>query len=252
MHLFTHHLAHPEEPTGCAPSLDLLPDPDPRLEAAIHELQSRRPSTRIAAVRQLGDQGGAQAVRALSEALRDREAEVRIAAAEALGRVGDRGAIQPLAEALRACFVRRSAALSLLVGILAVIGAVVWGVAIVASLFLSDGVVLHALDLMLAPYQFFADRRKQGRVAEAIAGALQQVAERHPAPELVGVVQDLRVAALDTVSHSRTTREASRAAARRIEELTEQIRRLPLAGEAPTPEVSSLPIPGHKESPPVQ
>ena len=191
-------------------------------------------------------------MRALSAALRDRDAEVRIAAAEALGRVGDRGAIQPLAEALRACFVRRSAAFSLLVGILAAMGAVVWGVAIIASLFLSDGVVLHALDVLLAPYQFFADRRKQGRVAEAIAGALHQIAERHPAPELVGVVQDLRVAALDTVSHSRTTREASRAAARRIEELTEQIRRLPLAGTAPVPEVSTLPIPGRQETPPLQ
>jgi HEAT repeat protein len=215
----------------------------------LEDLVSRVRQDRVLAAEALGECSGPEVVSALCAALRDREPEVRIAVAKALGQVGDPAAITPLADALRACYTHRSALLTLVTGILAALGALAWAVVALVGVFVSEGSLLSAGDLLLAPFAFFANRRKRSRIAEAIANALARIAERHPTPELRNVLDELKIASLDVVSHGRTTRRATRAAAARIQELTYRIRALPLASQAPTPDPASLPLPADRQAP---
>ncbi|HTE16881.1 MAG TPA: hypothetical protein VK689_00695, partial [Armatimonadota bacterium] len=86
-------------------------------------------------------------------------------------------------------------------------------------------------------------RRSQGRLCEAITQALVQIAERHPTPELREVLPDLQAVAADIIQQEQSTRQKSKAAAARIDALTEKLKSLPVPASTPAPDGTALPRP---------
>ncbi|HTE16853.1 MAG TPA: HEAT repeat domain-containing protein [Armatimonadota bacterium] len=188
------------------------------------------------------------AVEPLCTALDDRELQVRVAAVKALGRVGDERAVEPLVAALRACFVGRSGREQWLNRLLVLGGGILLLPLYIPFYALSQlcdkPLSLH--DCWEIPRVFvrgYQERRSQGRLCEAITQAVVQIAERHPTPELREVLPDLEAVAADIIQQEQSTRQKSRAAAARIEALTEKAKSLPMPASAPEPDGDTLPRP---------
>ncbi|MFN3648509.1 MAG: HEAT repeat domain-containing protein [Armatimonadota bacterium] len=235
------------------------PAPLPDLPALETALRSPCARARLAAVEALRRLPRPEVVPPLCRALRDREPRVRFAAAEALAEVGDERAIGPLQEALRASLVGRSAWRHLAFG---------WLMCLATMLvIINASVIAHRL-LDLKEYWLVGiltglgqaligrvlDWRGRGQGRRALIDALVRIGERHPTPELRQVIRDLRVIGSGWVQQDPSTRPVSEKAARRIRELTDNLKSLPLpasgtqheatlprVGEAPTPEADTLP-----------
>jgi hypothetical protein len=190
--------------------------------------------------------GGEEVHTLLREGLKDPEMSVRQAAAEALGRVGDERDIGPLTEALRACFARGSARRQLWAGVAVLSGLVLLclGLMILPGI----GSSLGAIGAWVYPLvQYYYIRRRKSALCRAITEALAAIAERTPSPEARAVLPELRAMAADVIQQDRASREACRAAAARIRELTENVKSLPIAGGAVTPAAGTLPRPAGLE-----
>jgi hypothetical protein len=224
-----------------------LPEHGPEaLEPLLRALHDPRERVRRAAAEALA-RVGPEAVPPLCTALEDRAPAVRSAAAAALGEVGDERAVAPLSEALRRCFLGRSPWLQVLAGLLVVPAAVLAAVAILLfCIFVTRG---HGLDALQLPVEaaghYFGSRRRMAAESTAIVEALCRIAERRPTPELRSVLPELNVVANDVLHHDSRSRQASRQAARRIRELTDRIKDLPLpaAGAPPPANPATLPLP---------
>jgi hypothetical protein len=89
--------------------------------------------------------------------------------------------------------------------------------------------------------RYYKERREASRLCQIIADALVRIAERRPTPELRAVIPDLKAIAADVLQQEKQARAASRQAAQRIEDLTEQLKNLPLPAAAPAPDAATLP-----------
>jgi hypothetical protein len=221
------------------------PVDEPHLRPLLSRLRDSSPAGRIVAVRELAS-GGEQALGPLYAALEDRDASVRIAAAQALRDVGDLRAVEPLTRALRACVVARSVHWQLFVGyvlapVVFIVVFLVWLLAAVAS---SGGGASGVVGLFKCLGDWYRDRRERGRPGAAIAEALAAMAERNPAPELRRLIPELQALSVDRLQQERGTRMLSARAARRIADLTEKLRHLPIP--APATDPASLPLPGSR------
>jgi hypothetical protein len=211
---------------------------------ALIDLRHGKVKERAAAASALGEYGE-RAVERLIEALSDKSPKVRFQAARALGRIGDPRAVGPLMEALRGCLVGGSpktnlrAALLYLLGIVLAAGAFGW-VWLNLGWFWLFFIWIQAGD-HLKP--LLEGQRSQTRFCRAICEALHRIAMEHPSPEMRSVLPELNAIAIDAVHHTERTREASRIAARRIDQLTQDVKSLPLSASAPAGEEgSALPL----------
>ncbi|HTE18393.1 MAG TPA: HEAT repeat domain-containing protein [Armatimonadota bacterium] len=212
------------------------------------------PVARVDAVRALRERP-TEAFVPLCDALRDKDLNVRIAAAEVLGELGDERAVQPLTEALRACFVGRSGRMQVITGVFAFVAAALFFVGIVFGAFSLKffGCAYFVLQLAAAPGKaYFKRRRSRSPLCHAITEALTRIADRHPTPELRSVLPDLRAVAADSLQQEKGTRAASRAAADRIDALTEKLQSLPLPATTPAPDGATLPRPADAPTPQVE
>jgi len=128
------------------------------------------------------------------------------------------------------------------------------GIAIGISVLANTGAIVGSLGGMLSPvlHGYLQRRRKNSPTVRAISQALAQIAERTPTSSLRAVLPELEVIAQDRIHHEPGAREASRAAARRIRELTADRESLPVPAAAPVPGVDVLPLPAEDPTlPPV-
>jgi hypothetical protein len=185
---------------------------------------------------------GAVAMDPLIPALKDKEVKVRVAAAESLGHVGDEKAIQPLTEALRALYPGKSPKRWRLMGAFLAVCTVVFSIAgIVAALVTGGlGALLGGAAEMLGSFDGLD--AKTDNASRAYAEALFRIADRSPTPELRYALPHLREIADDGVLQDKHTRGASRAAARRIQKLTLELDKLPVASAAPRMDEKTLPV----------
>lgn len=193
-------------------------------------------STRLRAAKSLREYGS-WAIESLCLVLQDKDLNVRAAAAESLGHIGDERAIQPLIEALRRCFLGRSVYWQFIVGLLVMpllILLIVKGMAAAGAVAL----VGCFSQPFIIDYQ---ERREASKLCQIIVDALVRIAEHCPTPELRAVIPDLRAIAADVLQQEKQARAASRQAAQRIEDLTEQLKNLPLPAAAPAPDAATLP-----------
>ncbi|HTE18392.1 MAG TPA: HEAT repeat domain-containing protein [Armatimonadota bacterium] len=223
-------------------------------EKALAYLEEGASAARLKAVAALRDRQP-WAIEDLCRALKDEDQDVRIAAAAALGEVGDDRAIQPLAEALRECFVGRSARTQATTGLLIVATVVLFFSGFAMGLFwLDSGLAFFSVSYWIIPSViiYFRLRRLRGEFCPVITEALARIAERHPTLELRNVLPDLRAVAADPLQQEKGTRAASRAAADRIDALTEKLQSLPLPASTPAPDVAALPRPADAPTPDVE
>jgi hypothetical protein len=212
-----------------------------RRQRLLSELDSEEPTTRAAAARSLGREGG-DAVEALVAALNDEEPVVRRAAARSLGEVGDERAVQPLLTALRAGCVGKSPRKQIIAGVLMLgVGLLFAALAITRITAFKIGAVWWLFWAGSWIYNYFKGRREAGETYRALTDALVRIAERCPTPELRNAVPDLRAIAADFVQQGRVTRLTTQAAADRIETLTEKLKSMPVASAAPGMNATVLP-----------
>jgi hypothetical protein len=88
---------------------------------------------------------------------------------------------------------------------------------------------------------FAEQQRRRSKICAAITEAIGKIAVRHPAPERHELLPDLRAVSRDHFLQDRAARSAARDAADRIEALTADYCRLPLAASPPVADRSSLP-----------
>lgn len=97
---------------------------------------------------------------------------------------------------------------------------------------------------------FTGGRRVRSPIVQAYTEAILRIGERKPTPELAEVLDDLRSAAGDRFLQSKETRESARVTAARIDELTRQIKLLPVASSAPAAAgAADLPRPAGNQTP---
>lgn len=198
------------------------------------------PDARIEAARFLRHYGSI-AVEPLCLALRDANLRVRTAAAQSLGEIEDPRALPPLVEALRNCFVGRSARHDFWVGVMETLMMLSAFALTVVTFTAARGRSLHGSTEMLSDFE--ESRQERNDLVQAITTALAQIGERHPSPELRSIIPDLKVVARDVVQQRKSTREASRAAAARIEALTARLQDLPVPATDLSPSQAGLPLP---------
>jgi hypothetical protein len=188
---------------------------------------------------------GAAAMPALCEALKDPDLAVRAAAAESLAEIGDARALKPLTEALKGCFdtgsARRQRVISVfvLLGIVVVLIALFMGMVklgIAAFMAGSWGMIGNTLT------SYHRRQRERGPQIQALTAAIDRIAAREPTPELRMLLPELEAVAGDPLLHTASTRAATREVAGRIAALTERIKSMPVAAEAPEVETDQLPI----------
>ncbi|HTE21007.1 MAG TPA: HEAT repeat domain-containing protein [Armatimonadota bacterium] len=227
---------------GWDPQCLLPKKPRAAQKALVQWLRDGPVNTRVETATALGD-CGVWAVEPLCLALQDREPAVRIAAAESLGHLGDQRAVQPLTGALRACFLHRSGWKQLVMGPVVLVGGTLLFVFCLLLCLLCGGGSTVLADIPRDVWKHFRDRRSQGRLVQAITGALVLIAERHPTPELRSALPDLKAMATDVLQQEPGTRAASRDAAHRINALTEKLKSLPVPASTPAPDAAALPRP---------
>jgi len=219
-------------------------------ERLLLTLEEGEPAARVETARLLC-QWGPPAVGPLCDALRDKDPEVRIASATSLGEIGDPAAVPPLTEALRACFVRRSARWQMVLGLLAIPGAILLFLVCVALAVVCrcGAGVFHSFRIFGALFNHYRERRAQSRICGAVTHALARIAERSPTPELRTLLPEMHAVAADMLQQEESTRTVTRDAARRIEDLTENLASLPLPTAAPGASGARLPRPAEAPAP---
>jgi len=222
----------------------VLPEGAEGLRALRTALCSHDPELQVAAARELQAHGNA-AVAPLCEALADPNVEVRQAAAESLGEIADPRAIGPLTAALRQSLVGGSGRRQLWAGLLLVlvivllIGGYFWGM---IGLHIGSGFFCVFNVWSQAAKRMSGRRNARSQVCRAISEALIGIAERHPSPQLRELLPELRALSADRIHQDQHARHASRAAAQRIEVLTEALKNLPISSHASIPDAATLPV----------
>lgn len=216
------------------------------LDLLVGCLQDGPPADRVRAAEQLAA-FGLEAVLPLCEALNSTDDDLRIAAARSLGTIGDARAVVPLIAALRSRCTGGSGLKHRQGGrvLLGTMLAMVLIPPILAALITGKPSGIFFAGVAGPLVAWATQRRPRGRVFEAISEALIQITAKDPTPAVREVLPELDVLATDSLQQDRQTRAALREAARRIEALTENLRSLPIAAEAPEPEVATLPTPAH-------
>lgn len=204
------------------------------------------PDAKIEAARFLRHYGPI-AVEPLCLALRDANLRVRTAAAQSLGELEDPRALPPLVEALRSCFAGRSARYDFWVGVVETLMMLSALALTVVTFTAARGRAIHGSTEMLSDFE--ESRQERNDLVQAITTALAQIGERHPSPELRGIIPDLKIVARDVVQQRKSTREASRSAAARIEALTARLQDLPVPVTDSSPIRGHLPFPAIDSSP---
>ncbi|MGV3719724.1 MAG: HEAT repeat domain-containing protein [Actinomycetota bacterium] len=203
-------------------------------------------SVREMAAEALGRTGLPEALTPLCDALKSSDLPTRAAAARALGELGDERALSSLVDTLRACFIRGSGRAQRRLG-LAVAPVLACCAALNFWIIVSGAGELKALFLAL----FFAatgwnvyagKRRAHNAVCADVADAIAKLGACHPSPHLRSLAPELRAVAGDVVLHDRAARRSARDAAARIEALTADCSRLPLAASPPVADPLALPL----------
>ncbi|MFN3648508.1 MAG: HEAT repeat domain-containing protein [Armatimonadota bacterium] len=209
---------------------------------------------RVAAVKSLQRLALPQSVPLLCRALHDPAA--RHAAVEALGEFGDQRAVEPLMQVLRGQLLGRSGRRQVVIGWTVLLVAVlVMPLTLLGQVWLGfqGSLAMVAMSIINIAFQYFTSQRRQSLARQSIVDALLRIGERCPAPELRTLLPDLQSIERDRLQSDPKAREASRAAAERIEALTEGSNlplpgcvsgvgtSLPRVGEAPTPDARALP-----------
>lgn len=200
-------------------------------------VRSNDARTRRAAATSLGQLGAPRAVEVLCVLLEDTDVEVQAAAAHALGRIGDTRALAALMHALHLTIEGRSRREYVLAFVGGLVGVVCFGFLLgpIPLLLVGHGIVVQA-----------KGRWRASRLSAALTGALGDMAERNPTPELRRAVPDLRVVSAD-VFHYPYARFISKEAAQRIEAATAHLKQLPIpSGLADLP-LEALPLPASPE-----
>ncbi|MFN3648510.1 MAG: HEAT repeat domain-containing protein [Armatimonadota bacterium] len=226
------------------PSLG-LPEVPPLLCGALRDRDHR---VRLAAVEALRSLGLPETAPPLCEALKDRDPRVRLAAVQALGDVGDAAAVGPLQELLRDGLVGRSSRRHLWVSLLFGLGSGPALFLLLLTAFKWDLDYLGGFLVMIgnAVAVSVVNRRRRGEVVSAVMEALVRIGERQSSLELRAALPDLRLMASRWFQQDTAMSLASRKAVRRIEELTKDLKDLPLPadaspGEATLPRVGEAP-----------
>ena len=244
----------PEEATTA--HVSVTPSPEAAtFEELVSTLAAVDTGKRAAAALKLRDFGPAS-IEPLIQALRDREVRVRVAAAKSLAEVGDERAVKPLVTALRELFPGASPRRYRTVGILAAITFPLAGIAYGWMRLYEWGVPPWAIYSLLALLLVFSPKLWQiakiflpGKIdadsnpCRVFSEALAKIAERCPAPELRAALPTLNEIVADGLQQDVRTRADFRKTARRIEALTVQLDKLPIAAHPPAPDVASLPTP---------
>jgi hypothetical protein len=207
-------------------------------------LASTETDQRVAAARELRVHAAA-AVLPLCDALVDPHNEVQIAAAESLGEIGDPRAIAPLSTALRLGLIGGSGPRQLRAGLLLIsvlilaVAGFLWG----AIAWRIGGGFVGIFNLWVQLAIRHARRRgARSQVSRAISEALVRIAEQHPSPQLRELLPELRALSADHVYQDPGARRASRAAAQRIEALTDELKSLPISSRPAATDAASLPV----------
>lgn len=226
----------------------LLPEGEEALRSLRAALSANDPELQVAAARELRAHAGA-AVPPLCDALSDPHAEVRRAAAESLGEIADPRAIGPLTAALRQSLVGGSGRRQLWAGLLLVFviillitgyfwGMIAWHIG--GAFFGMFNIWIQAGKRVSS--RMSGQRSARSQVCRAISEALIRIAERHPSPQLRELLPELRALSADRIHQDQSARQASRAAAQRIDALTEALKNLPITSHASVPDPASLPV----------
>lgn len=226
-----------------------------QLPQLVPQLNDHRRVRRVDAVSLLGEHWP-ESLPHLCRALRGNDEELRLAAVKVLGSVGDARAIEPLLDALRGNCLARSARRQRLVGLLLlvatigiILGGVVWGIAALKF----GGFVSIPFHLANGLGRYYENRKKRSVFNGVVVAALEEIASRHPTPELRRVLPELRALSADALQQEASFRVTTREAAARIEALTAEQQGLPLPASIPSGDVGAdvqfLPLPSRSEEP---
>ena len=199
---------------------------------------------------------GPEALPVLCAALEDYLPSVRITAARALGELGNAEAVPALTAALRREMTGKTGARHFWLGLLLLSGRVLVGlvlaVLLVGLLILLRGQGWQLLKGLAVWYEdlvrYVRERRSATQVMAAIAMALAVLAEKAPDPRMREVLPDLEMVGMDLMHHDARSREMNRMAVHRIDVLTRHLKDLPLPSQPPAPDMEALPIPSGPRS----
>jgi hypothetical protein len=133
-----------------------------------------------------------------------------------------------------------------------VLGILLLGAAILGGLLGKVTLGWWVFALFQVPAKVRRHRIRHSRFVDAVTGALVRIAERHPAPELGGVVRDLEMLSADAVRYTPDSRVSSRRAAERIKALVHDLRTMPVASSPPPLSEVDLPRPARSPEPDVE